>query len=192
MTKKKRICIGAFAGAYGVKGEAKVKPFTETEDGVARYGPVESEDEERRFTLKFVRSLKPGLALVSAPEIRSREDAAALAGTRLYVNRDRLPPPDDDEFYIEDLVGLEAEDEVGASLGRVIAAYNFGAGDVIELSGVAGVRASAMIPFTHETAPKVDIAGGKIIIAAAALAELTAEAVANEALVEEAMRQEDA
>lgn len=192
MTKKKRVCIGAFAGAHGVKGEAKVKTFTECEDGVARYGAAESEDGERRFTLKFIRALKPGLALVAAPEIKNREDAAALAGTRLYVGRERLPPPDKDEFYIEDLVGIEAEDETGASLGRVVAAYNFGAGDVIELSGVPGVRAPAMIPFTREAAPKVDIAGGKIIIAAAALAELTAEAGASEALVDEAMRQEDA
>lgn len=189
---KKRICIGAFAGAHGVRGEAKVKTFTETEDGVARYGAAESEDGERRFSLKFIRVLKPGLALVSAPEIKSREDAAALAGTRLYVGRGRLPPPDSDEFYIEDLVGLEAEDDSGASLGRVAAAYNFGAGDVIELSGVPGVRAPAIIPFTREAVPKVDIAGGRIIVAASALAEMTAEAGADEPLVEEAMRQEDA
>lgn len=190
--RKKRICIGAFAGAHGVRGEAKVKTFTETEDGVARYGAAESEDGKRRFTLKFIRVLKPGLALVSAPEIESREDAAALAGTRLYVGRDRLPPPDRDEFYVEDLIGLEAEDDAGASLGRVVAAYNFGAGDVIELSGVPGVRPPAMIPLTREAVPKVDIAGGRIIVAAAALAEMTAEAGADEALVEEAMRQEDA
>lgn len=188
----KRICIGAFAGAHGVKGEAKVKTFTETEDSVARYGAAESEDGERRFSLKFIRVLKSGLALVSAPEIESREDAAALAGARLYVGRDRLPPPDDDEFYIEDLVGLDAEDEAGASLGRVAAAYNFGAGDVIELSGVPGVRAPVMIPFTRAAVPTVDIAVGKIVVAAAALAELTAEAGVDETLIEEAMRQEDA
>jgi 16S rRNA processing protein RimM len=188
----KRICIGAFAGAHGVKGEAKVKSFTETEDGVARYGAAESENGERRFSFKFIRVLKPGLALVSAPEIKNREDAAALAGTRLYIGRDRLPPPVDDEFYIEDLVGLEAEDETAASLGRVAAAYNFGAGDVIELSGVPGVRPPVMIPFARDTVPKVDIAGGKIVVASAALTEITAEAAVDETLVEEAMRQEDA
>lgn len=188
---KDRICLGAFAGAHGIRGEAKVKTFTETEEGAARYGAVESEDGKRRFTLAFIRSLKPGLALVRAPEIKSREDAAALAGVRIYVQRAKLPPAGDDEFYIDDLIGLDAEDDAGASLGVIVAVHNFGAGDVVELSG-AGGRGTIMVPFTKAAVPHVDIAGGRVAIAAAALSEMTAEADAEPALIEETMRQEDA
>lgn len=187
---KDRICLGAFAGAHGVRGEAKVKTFTEAEDAVARYGPVESEDRSRRFTLTFLRVLKPGLALVRSPEIENREDAAALAGARLYVDRERLPPPAEDEFYIEDLVGLEAFDEAGAPLGRVAAVYNFGAGDVIEIAPASGE--AFMLPFTRAAVPDVDAKAGRIIIAAAALADLPAGEAAAPSLIEEAMRQEDA
>lgn len=169
-----RICIGAFAGAHGIKGEAKVKTFTAREDGVATYGAVESEDRKRRFTLKFIRVLKPGLALVSAPEIKTREDAAALAGTRLYVERAMLPPAGDDEFYIDDLIGLDAADNSGAPLGRVTAVHNFGAGDVIELSGPPGGAGALLLPFTRAVAPEVDIAKRRIIIDRAALAEIEA------------------
>jgi 16S rRNA processing protein RimM len=170
--KNKRVCLGAFAGAHGVKGEAKIKAFTETEDGVAAYGPVESEDGARRFSLKFVRTLKPGVALVSAPEIMSREDAAALAGLRLYISRSKLPAAGDGEFYIEDLVGLDAWDDAGAPLGRVASVHNFGAGDVIELERVPGRSEPLLMPFTRAAVPVIDIAGRRIVIDSAALAEI--------------------
>lgn len=167
-----RICLGAFAGAHGVKGEAKVKTFTETEDGVVRYGAVESEDAKRRFALKFIRILKPGLALVSAPEIASREDAEALAGVRLYVDRARLPAPAEGEFYLEDLVGLAAVDEEGRPLGAIVAFYDFGAGDILEFEAADGTK--TMIPFTAEAVPAIDPAKGVATIAAAALRTETA------------------
>lgn len=190
--RENRVCLGAFAGAHGVRGETKVKTFTDAEDGVAAYGAVETEDGARRFSLKFIRVLKPGLALVSAPQIESREDAIALAGVRLYVSRSKLPPAGDDEFYIADLVGLAAFDDKGARLGRVAAVHNFGAGDVIELERVPGRSEPLLFPFTRAAVPAVDIAGRRIVIDSAALAELTAEAGADKALVREAMRQEDA
>jgi 16S rRNA processing protein RimM len=162
-----RVCLGAFAGAHGVKGEAKVRTFTETEDGVSSYGAVESSDGRRRFTLKFIRVLKPGLALVSAPEIASREDAEALAGVELYVERARLPAPAEGEFYLEDLVGLAAVDDEGIPLGRIVAFYNFGAGDILEFEGADGRK--SMLPFTRDTAPAVDLRAGVVTIAASAL-----------------------
>lgn len=179
MTRARRLCIGAFAGAHGVKGEAKVKTFTTREEGVARYGAVESEDRTRRFTLKFIRVLKPGVALVSAPEITTREDAAALAGTRLYVGRAKLPAASDDEFYIEDLVGLSVVDDRGGDLGKVIAVHNFGAGDILELAGGEYRPPSVMIPFTLAAVPSVDIAQGRIVVAAAALEEIETETSAD-------------
>lgn len=167
-----RVCLGAFAGAHGVKGEAKVKTFTETEDGVARYGAVETEDGKRRFTLQFIRVLKPGLALVKAPEIASREEAAALAGVRLYVARAALPPPDPDEFYIDDLVGLAVADDTGRPLGRVVAVHDFGAGAILEFKTPAG--ADRMVPFTKTAVRAVDFAAGRVTIAAEALLEIDA------------------
>lgn len=172
-SEEKRICLGAFAGAHGVKGEAKVKAFTGKEDGVAAYGPVESEDGARRFSLKFIRVLKPGLALVAAPEIRSREDAAALAGVRFYVDRARLPAAGADEFYIEDLVGLAASDDEGALLGRVAAIHDFGAGDVLEIEGAD--KKPILVPFTRAAVPSVDLAARRLVIARAALAEIEVE-----------------
>jgi 16S rRNA processing protein RimM len=164
---KKRVCLGAFAGAHGVKGEFKVKTFTETPENVAVYGPLESEDGSRRFSLRLVRILKSDLVIATAAEIESREEAAALAGTRLYVDRAVLPEADEDEFYLEDLVGLEARGEDGRRLGVVTALHNFGAGDIVEVKLDGG--GPLLLPFTKETVPEIDVDAGRIVIAEAAL-----------------------
>jgi len=162
--RKPRICLGAFAGAHGVKGEAKVKAFTEAPEKIAAYGPVETEDGARKFTPTFVRELKPGFALIRAPEIKSREDAESLKGIRLYVDRGKLPPPDEDEFYLDDLVGLKAIDEAGDAMGVVGAVYDFGAGELIELKDIPEINGVRLVPFTKKNAPAIDLKAGLITI----------------------------
>ncbi len=163
-SEENRVCIGAFAGAHGVKGAALIKTFTETPENIAAYGPVKTENGERSFTLTFIRAGKPGFVIVSAPEISSREDAQALKGQRLYVGRSQLPPPDEDEFYHQDLIGLDAIDENGEPLGFVKAVYNFGAGDLIELDHIPGIKGVRVAPFTKANVPKVDIAAGRVTV----------------------------
>lgn len=173
---KHRICLGVFAGARGVRGETKIKTFTQREEDVAAYGPVESEDGSRQFSLKVVRVLKPGLVLARAPEIQSREDAAALAGTRLYVPRAALPDlENENEFYVEDLVGLKALSEDGAPLGRVIAVHNFGAGDILEIGERPGGARSVMVPFLKSAVLEVDLAAGRIGVARDAIGQADAQ-----------------
>ncbi len=167
---KTRVCLGVFVGAHGVKGVAKVKTYTQSDHDIAAYGAVESEDGARSFTLSVVRAAKPGVVLVTAPEIAHREDAIALTGVKLFVPRDRLPEVDDeDEFYLEDLIGLEAFTDALPSTdpqnaGRVAAVHNFGAGDLIELKGVPGRKGAVLVPFTKEAVPDIDLAGGRLFI----------------------------
>ncbi|MFQ5563908.1 MAG: ribosome maturation factor RimM [Parvularculaceae bacterium] len=194
-TPKRRICLGVFAGAHGIRGDVKIRTYTERPENIAAYGPVETEDGARRFTLEVTRVLKPGLVLVRAPEIESREDAAALSGAAVYVDRDRLRAPEgDEEFYIEDLVGLSVFDEAGAPAGAVVAADDFGARLVLELSGVPGRKGPVLVPFTKAAAPEVDIAGGRITIAREFLHEEgeSQNPPASTEYIEAAMREEDA
>lgn len=201
MTSGRRICLGAFAGAHGVKGDAKIKTFTQTPEGIAAYGPVETGDGKRRFTLKIVKVLKDDLVIARAPEIASREEAQALKGVRLYVERSALPAPDEDEFYLDDLVGLKAFDEAGAASGAVKAVYNFGAGDMLELKDIPGVNGVRLVPFTKEAVPAVDLAAGRLTVARAAIEaqnepvidDDTGQLVSDDLGVNlDAMREEDA
>jgi 16S rRNA processing protein RimM len=135
--------------------------------------------------------LKPGLAIVTAPEIESREDAAALAGERFYVDRDALPATDADEFYMEDLVGLAVVDDQSAPLGRIVGVHNFGAGDILEIGERPGGAGTLFAPFTRTAFPAVDLRRRVVV---AVLATIQADDGDGEeaALVTESMRQEDA
>lgn len=165
--KSARVLLGAIAGAHGVRGEFRVKTFTAAPENIAAYGPLETED-GRAVVLKIVRILKGDLVIARSPAVSTREAAEALRGTRLYAARAALPAPDEDEFYYEDLVGLEAVDERGGALGRVVAVHDFGAGDLIEIGGAGRAR---MIPFTRAAVPAVDLSAGRLVIAEAALSE---------------------
>lgn len=188
---QKRVCLGAFAGAHGVKGDVKIKAFTQKPEAIAAYGPVETEC-GARFTLSVIRVLKDDQVLARAPEIKSREDTIALKGERFYVDRQALPPPDEDEFYLDDLVGLIAFDETGAPMGAVKAVYNFGAGDVIELMDIPGIDGPRLVAFTKESVPGVDLDAGRITVRRDAVDIAEEESTADETANAAAMGEEDA
>lgn len=154
------ICVGAIAGAFGVTGEVRLKSFCAEPQDIAGYGPLVTEDGARAFTVRITRPVKEGLA-ARLSGVTTREEAAALKGTRLCVPRARLPEPGADEFYHADLIGLSVVDTAGAVLGQVRAVYDFGAGDVIEID--LGGGKSVMIPFTRAVVPEIDLAAGRIV-----------------------------
>lgn len=153
------ICVAALAGAFGVRGEARVKSFTADPEAFAAYGPLTDEQGGRSFTVRVTRAIPGGFA-ARLSGVDTREQAEALKGLRLHVPRDRLPSLPDDEFYHADLIGLTVQDTGGASLGRVIAVQNYGAGDFLEVDGGA---APLLLPFTRVCVPTVDLAARRIV-----------------------------
>jgi len=155
-----RICVGAIAGAFGVRGEARVKSFCAESDAIAGYGPLTTEDGARQFTLSITRAVKGGFA-ARLTGVTTREAAEALKGTRLYAPREKLPALPDDEFYHADLIGLSVLDTGGAEIGRVRAIHDYGAGDMLEVTVPGG--GMVLIPFTRATVPTVDLTAGRIV-----------------------------
>lgn len=153
-----RICVGAIAGAFGVRGEVRLKSYTADPQAVADYSPLWTEDGKRSFSVTIMRAIPNGLA-ARLSGIATKEDADALRGTELFADRDRLPSLPDDEFYHADLIGLTVVDTGGAELGRVRAVYNHGAGDILE---VVGTR-TLLLPFTRAIVPTVDLTAGRIV-----------------------------
>jgi 16S rRNA processing protein RimM len=168
LDRQKHLCIGVITGAQGIRGAVRVKSFTADPLDIDAYGPVSDEAGKRTFELKSIGQSK-GVVIATLSGVTDRNAAEALKGLQLFVDRDRLPPAEDDEFYHADLLGLAAElvgdDPAGAGsrvLGRITAVYDFGAGDAIEVTQADGVV--VMVPFTKAAVPTVDLKAGKVVI----------------------------
>ncbi len=155
------VCLGVITGVRGLKGEVRIKSFTAEPEDVAAYGPLSDKSGSRRFNLRVTGKVK-GLIIGRIADINGREAAEALKGCELYVPRSALPETEDEAYYHADLVGLAAETTTGEALGEVIAVYDFGAGDVLEISG--GANGTVMVPFTHQVVPEVDMTAGRLVI----------------------------
>ena len=158
-----RICVAQIGGAHGLRGEVKLKSFTADPMAVKNYGPLSTEDGSASFEIEALRAAK-GHLVARFRGVGDRNAAERLANLRLFVPRERLPPPAADEYYHADLIGLCAVTADGAEIGTVAAVHDFGAGDILELQPNAG-GTSIMVPFTAAFVPSVDIAGGRIVVA---------------------------
>jgi 16S rRNA processing protein RimM len=157
-----RICVARIGAAHGIRGEVKLWSFTADPAAVADYGPLESLDGTLRFEIEALRPAKDHL-VVRLSGVRDRDAAERLTNVRLYIARERLPPPAPEEFYHADLIGLRAEDRDGTALATIVGIHDFGAGDLLELRP-PGAANTVLMPFNDTTVPVVDIAGGRIVI----------------------------
>ncbi len=154
-----RVCVGAIAGAFGVRGEVRLKSFCTVPEDIAAYGPLTTEEGGRSFAVRLTRPVTGGLG-ARLSGVETREQAEALRGTTLWAPRAALPSLPDDEFYHADLIGLPVFDPGGAPLGTVRAIFDHGAGDIVEVAGLGG---TLLLPFTRAVVPTVDLAAGRIV-----------------------------
>jgi 16S rRNA processing protein RimM len=156
-----RLCVGIITGAQGVRGAVRIKSFTAVPEDVAAYGPVADEAGQREFVVRPVGRAK-GVVIATIAGVADRDAAERLKGMRLYVARDKLPAPGEEEYYHADLIGLAAVLRDGTPLGRVRAVHEYGAGDSLEVVRESG--ATVMVPFTRAAVPEVDLAAGRLVI----------------------------
>ena len=157
------ILVAQVSGAFGVKGEIRVTAHTDDPLSLLAYSPLKNADGSPALTLTAGRAVK-GALIGRAREVETREQAEILRGLRLSMDRADLPAPDEDEFYLADLVGLAARSPEGAALGHVRSVHNFGAGDLLEIAPADGA-ASWGAPFTRAVVPDVRIAEGFVVVA---------------------------
>ena len=154
----KQLCLGGIMGAYGVRGEVRIKTFTQDPLAIAAYGVLSSADGKTQFTISKAVPDKMGVR-AKLKTITDRTQAEALKGVKLYVPRAALPSlmASEDDFYHADLIGLTATTQDGRILGVVSAIYNFGAGDLLAIG-------TELIPFTKAHVPQIDIERGRLLV----------------------------
>jgi 16S rRNA processing protein RimM len=160
-SKDERVLLGEIGAAQGLKGEVRIRSFTEDEAAIVDYRPLEDES-GRVVEIESLRAT-PKALIARVKGVTTREGAEALTGTKLYAPRSRLPEREEEEWYHADLIGLAAIDREGRSLGVIVAIHNFGAGDLLEMKPASG-GPTVLVPFTRDTVPEIDVEGGRLTL----------------------------
>lgn len=156
----RRILLGVVGRPHGVRGLVHVNSYTADPRDLAGYGPLLDES-GRPWTLAWRGEGVAELRDDQGRALSDRDAAAKLTNTKLYVDRDRLPPPDEEEFYLSDLVGMAAVDPAGEALGQVTTVHDYGAGPSLE---IAHQGKTLLVPFTRACVPQVDLRAGQVVI----------------------------
>ena len=156
-----KITIGTLGGSFGVKGEVRLKSFCADPQDIEAYSPLTTPDGVAFDGLTLTGRLKNGFS-ARLLGVETKEQADALRGTELQVDRDAMPNLPDDEYYYTDLMGLEVRDTGGTVLGTVKSVQNHGATDLLEALPSTGVE-TILLPFTMTSVPTVDLTAGRII-----------------------------
>ena len=152
---ERRITLAAVAGAHGVKGDVRLKLFSDSVESLSRHEKLYVGGVERR--LMSVRDGKMPVARFEG--VVDRSAAEALRGSLVEVDRSALPALEEGEYYHADLIGFPCVDAQGQQWGRVVAVENYGAGDLLEVEDSEGKR--ALIPFKPGIA---DLDDGRIVL----------------------------
>ncbi len=158
-----RILVGQFGAAHGVKGELRLKSFTQDPKAIGSYGGLFDATGARQFEIEALRPLKDDLFVARIKGIATREAAEKLTNVGLYVARENLPAAEEDEYYHADLIGLTAKTESGEEIGEIVRVLNFGGGDILEIASHEGGE-TLLLPFTKAAVPIVDLAQGYVIV----------------------------
>jgi 16S rRNA processing protein RimM len=159
-----RIQLGVIGRPHGVRGLVKVTSHTAVAADLTTYGPL-SDAEGRCYALRWKAE---GIAEVSrivdgvAVKVTDRSQAEKLTNTELFIDRSALPPADENEYYLADLIGLAVVDPAGRLIGSVSVVHDYGAGASLE---IVGSGTPLLVPFTSACVPKVDLAAGRLVVA---------------------------
>lgn len=155
------VAIGVIKGAHGIRGQVKIQSFTDAPSALLDYGDVfDASGKKLHITLNGGTS--SGL-IATIRGVNNRNDAETMKGAELFIDASMLPDADEDsdEFYYHDLIGMKVVDAAGATLGKVVAVHNFGAGDILELQLKTGKK--EMFTFTERNFPEIRRAEKEIV-----------------------------
>jgi 16S rRNA processing protein RimM len=161
--KRRRVLLGEITGVHGIRGEVVLRTYTADPFDIGAYGPLASEAGDASFEIRVLRAGARGV-VAAVKGVTDRNAAERLRGTKLFVDRARLPSAAEGEYYHADLIGLTARTAGGEVVGRVVAVPNYGAGDLVEIRLKDGKR-TELLPFVEDYILAVDLGAGTMTIA---------------------------
>jgi 16S rRNA processing protein RimM len=157
------VVVGRISRPHGVKGELRVRPYTESVTTFQEYDRLYVKLQGRAARLVQVSASRPDKAdvLLKVKGLETREDAQKLSGAEVLVKREWLPDLEEGEYYWTDLIGLDAFDDQGGNLGQVRQMFSSGGVDLMVLD-VDGHE--VWLPFNEEVVTEVDLSTGRVIL----------------------------
>ncbi len=157
-----RLAAGLIRGAHGLHGFLKVRSLSGEDGHFRRLRRCYLRREGRfvQYEVEEVRGRGRELSLKLAG-ISTPEEAAALNGQELWVDRADASPLGEGEYYLADLCRCRLY-RGGEELGRVVSVCATGAADLLEVEQESGRR--FLVPFTGSFLGEVDVAGGRIAL----------------------------
>jgi 16S rRNA processing protein RimM len=154
------VVIGVAVAPHGVRGTLRVRATGSGRHLREGFEPILVG--KRRRILR-VRPTPKGF-LIDFKGIEGREQANALKGQELLLDRSELDPPEAEEFYVGDLVGLAVVTDSGEALGSVRETFGTGAHEVLVIRADGPVAAEHLVPFTLEHVPEVNLEEGRVVV----------------------------
>ena len=163
------IVLGRLVVPYGVRGWFKLHPFADDPAswcGLPQWwlatDPEQAPEEWKGYKLEQVREHGKGL-IAKLVGVDDRTAAEALQGSYVGAPREAMPVTDDNEFYWDDLVGLEVRNTKDESLGRISSIISAAASDVLVVhEGEGDQKLERLLPFVGSVVLEVDVTAGVI------------------------------
>jgi 16S rRNA processing protein RimM len=153
------VIIGKIISAYGIKGWVKIRPFTETAKSFIQYKKQFLSKNQKDWNCIQIEKMKiQGQDVVADLGFENRDQAIESKGQILAVDRQQLPQLEENEYYWDDLIGLNVFDLQHNDLGKVIELIETGANDVLVVSG----EKERLIPYIPQVIVKIDLTEKRI------------------------------
>ncbi|WP_338771457.1 ribosome maturation factor RimM [Massilia sp. METH4] len=156
--------VGFIAGAYGVAGGVRIRPFSTDADALL-HATTWWLDKPGLHDVAVKRArMHSGDVVATLVDVTDRDMAEALKGAAVFIPRSQFPQlEDEDEFYWADLIGLEVENLQGERLGVVHDMMSNGPQSILRIQE-PGQAEERLIPFVDQFVKKVDQEAKKIVV----------------------------
>ena len=160
---KPELEIGQIVNTHGIKGEVKIKPFT---DDIKRFDNlekvyVETNKIKKQYEIEEVKYHKD-MVLIKFKGIDKIEDAELLRNSYLKVNRQDEPELEEGTYYIVDLIGLDVYSDEGKLLGKVDDIFNNGSCDIYAVKDELGKQ--LLLPAISDVIKEINLDEKRIVV----------------------------
>ncbi|WP_129627735.1 ribosome maturation factor RimM [Candidatus Oscillochloris fontis] len=157
------LLIGAIAGPFGIKGQIKLKSFTDNPDYLRRHlRTIFVGKKLVPYNLTKLHEHKPGVLILTLSEVETREAVDELRGSEVFIRQSDAAPLAKDEYYLHDLIGLQVSTDDGHAIGTVREIIQTGVHEVLIVTRSG--QPDALIPLVREFVVNLDLADRQVVI----------------------------